>query len=102
MNGILVHYIEIIAKGIEIAGIITIVIGAIIALIHFALDTSYKKLRQNLGKVILLGLEFLVAGDIIATVSIDPNLDQVLTLGLIVLIRIFLSMSLQIELEGKL
>jgi uncharacterized membrane protein len=54
-----------------------------------------------LGKTILLGLEILVATDIIHTVITDPELNQVFALGLIVLIRTFLSLSLQVELEGK-
>lgn len=107
MNENIFHYIEITALGIEIAGILTIIIGAVVSLIRYAFNfqgngRSYRILRQELGKAILLGLEFLVAGDIIATVVIDPNMQQVLTLGLIVLIRTFLSLSLEIELEGKL
>ena len=107
MNIDFAHIIDITAKCIEGIGILTIVVGAIYALARYAFNfqssvRSYKTLRQELGKAILLGLEFLVAGDIIATVVIDPNLQQVLTLGIIVLIRTFLSLSLQIELEGKL
>lgn len=100
-------YIEYVARFTEVIGVITIAFGAVIALIGFSFTTpgkkhSYKILRQNLGKAILLGLEILVAADIIATVVTEPTLDQVLTLSLIVLIRTFLSFSLQIELEGKL
>jgi uncharacterized membrane protein len=61
----------------------------------------FRILRQTLGKSILLGLEILIAADIIATVSTEPTLRSVTILGLIVLIRTFLSMSLQVELEGK-
>ncbi len=59
------------------------------------------ELRRNLGKAILLGLEILIAADIIATVSTDPTMDSVLVLAAIVLIRTFLSFSLEIELEGR-
>jgi len=62
---------------------------------------SYKILKQELGKAILLGLEILVAGDIIATVVTEPTIDRLLALGLIVLIRTFLSISIQVEVEGK-
>jgi uncharacterized membrane protein len=62
----------------------------------------YRRLRQDIGRGILLGLEFLVAADIIRTVAVEPTLDGVLVLGLIVLIRTFLSMALQVELEGRL
>ena len=57
--------------------------------------------RQDLGRAILLGLEFLVAGDIIRTVVVAPTFDNVIVLGLIVPIRTFLSMSLQLELDGR-
>lgn len=59
---------------------------------------SYTAFRQSLGRAILLGLEFLVAGDIIRTVVVSPTIENVVTLGIIVLIRTFLSMSLEIEL----
>jgi len=62
---------------------------------------AYSMYRQDLGRAILLGLEFLVAGDIIRTVVVSPTLDNVLVLGLIVLIRTFLSMALQLEVEGR-
>ncbi|WP_299824632.1 DUF1622 domain-containing protein [uncultured Pontibacter sp.] len=101
------YYIEIIAQAIEAIGVGIIAFGAVIALIRFFFPVwnskikSYKQLRQDLGKAILLGLEILVAADIIATVVTEPTMDRVQTLGLIVLIRTFLSLSLQVELEGK-
>lgn len=61
---------------------------------------AYRVMRQAFGGVILLGLEILVAGDLIRTVAVSPTLDNVLVLGLIVLIRTFLSFSLEIEIEG--
>ncbi len=100
-------YIEYVAKGIEIIGIITIVIGTVLALIKFIFNRqnikprSYKILRQELGKSILLGLEILVAGDIIATVVTEPTMHNVLALGVIVLIRTFLSLSIEVEIKGK-
>jgi len=57
--------------------------------------------RQNLGRSILLGLELLVAGDIVRTVAVAPTLETVLVLALIVLMRTFLSMSLEVELKGR-
>lgn len=101
------YYIEVIARAIEVLGVVIIAIGAAIALVKFVFlkvkdqSDSYKMLRQDLGKAILLGLEILVAADIIATVVTEPTLERVLTLALIVLIRTFLSISLQVELEGK-
>jgi uncharacterized membrane protein len=58
-------------------------------------------LREQIGKAILLGLEILVAGDIISTVAAKPQMDRVLVLGAIVLIRTFLSLSIEVEIEGK-
>jgi len=101
-------YIEPIARIIEGIGVIVIAFGIGIALLRFVLSgvqakskKSYQQLRHDLGKIILLGLEILVAADIIATVVTEPTLNKVLTLGLIVIIRTFLSLSLQVELEGR-
>ena len=85
-----------------------LVVGLLLAF-AFALRTylvtrdgarTYRTLRQTFGGVILLGLEILVAGDLIRTVAIAPTLENVAVLGLIVLIRTFLSFSLEIEIEG--
>jgi uncharacterized membrane protein len=100
------YYVELAALIIEIAGVLVMVIGPFFALYRYFFDqhedgSTYRTFRHDLGKAILLGLEFLVAGDIIATVSTAPTMDNVLVLGLIVLIRTFLSLSLQVELEGK-
>jgi uncharacterized membrane protein len=89
------------------AGVLAIVIGIVAATYRFALTgrrevAGYHQFRQDLGRGILLGLEFLVAADIIRTVAVTPTMQGVLILGLIVLIRTFLSMSLQVELEGRL
>ena len=98
------EFIHIIGTGIELAGVIVILLGALWS-VYLALkctEKRYESFRMNLGKSILLGLELLVAGDIINTVGIKPTMDSVLLLGLIVLIRTFLSFSLSIELEGTL
>jgi hypothetical protein len=58
-------------------------------------------MRQAFGGAILLGLEILVAGDLIRTVAVEPTLDNVIVLGIIVLIRTFLSFSLEIEINGE-
>ena len=88
------------------AGVLAIVLGLLVATFRFAAAhrreaDSYRQFRQDLGRGILLGLEFLVAADIIRTVAVTPTLQGVLILGLIVLIRTFLSMALQVELEGR-
>jgi uncharacterized membrane protein len=64
-------------------------------------DVAYRKCRENLGRAILLGLEFLVAGDIIRTVAISPSFESVGVLAAIVLIRTFLSATLTVEIEGR-
>jgi len=101
------HYIELIAKVIEAAGVLIIAGGSLFFIIRYFIfllmskDSSFAGLRHELGKAILLGLEILVAADIIATVSTEPTMNSVLVLAVIVLIRTFLSFSLQVELEGK-
>jgi uncharacterized membrane protein len=63
-------------------------------------EAAYKLMRQTFGGVLLLSLEILVAGDLIRTVAVAPTLDNVIVLGIIVLIRTFLSFSLEIEIDG--
>ena len=100
-------YIDYIAAIVEGIGVLTIFAGTVIALIRFIIHqkkevhNTYVTLRQSVGKAILLGLEILIAADIMATVVTEPTLKSVSILGLIVLIRTFLSLSLQVELEGK-
>jgi uncharacterized membrane protein len=102
------EYITITARILEAIGVGVITLGVLISLILYSYhatikrDDSYKMVRRKIGKAILLGLEILVAADIIATVVTEPNLKSIVILGIIILIRILLSFSLQIELEGKL
>lgn len=104
---ILAHYIDLIAKIVEVIGVLIMFFGLFFAFYRgirlsggFNHDT-YVEIRQTVGKSILLGLEVLIAADIMATVVTEPTLRSVLVLGFIVLIRTFLSLSLQIELEGR-
>jgi uncharacterized membrane protein len=97
-------YISYAARIIEVIGVATIIIGVVIAFVRFVFKNEpekYYSLRQELGKGILLGLEILVAGDIIATVVTEPTMGRVLTLAVIVLIRTFLSLSIEVEIKGK-
>ncbi len=100
------YLMEVIGTGVDAVGVVIIVAGAIIATARFVFhmqgtpERSYRRYRQELGRAILLGLEFLVAGDIIRTVVVAPTLENVFVLGLIVLIRTFLSMALEVELAG--
>jgi uncharacterized membrane protein len=97
-----------IAQGFEALGAATLVIGvfwsAVLAIAAWRRTRSgqdvFWALRRSFGASLLLGLEILVAADLIRTVAVAPSLDNVLVLGLIVLIRTFLSFSLETEIEG--
>ena len=90
------------------AGVGVIVLGALVALVQALLQlrgadggSAYHAFRQKLGRAILLGLELLVAADIIGTVAVEPSIENVAILAAIVLIRTFLSISLTVEIEGR-
>lgn len=99
---------EIIGTAVDGVGVVIVAAGAIVATVRLlsrrAQHTGnyYSSYRQDIGRAILLGLEFLIAGDIIRTVVVAPTIQNVVVLGLIVLIRTFLSLSLQMEIEGRL
>lgn len=98
-----------IATVIEVAGVGLIVIGAAIATVLYlragfgaqGWEEAYKRYRANLGRGILLGLELLVAADIVGTVAVTPTFESLGVLAAIVLIRTFLSVSLEVEIEGR-
>jgi uncharacterized membrane protein len=102
----LVHWTT---RAIEAAGIAAIVLGILLASVRFAIRRirggagrlTFQTYRGDVGRAILLGLEFLVAADIIATVAIDPTLESVAVLAGIVTIRTFLSIALEVEIEGR-
>ena len=93
---------------IEAVGVIIIVVGIVLSAIWFvgrlrrleSLD-AYQQFRQDLARSIILGLEFLIAGDIIRTVTVEPTLTAAAVLALIVLIRVMLSLMLEFEIEGR-
>lgn len=99
--------IETVGKVIDAAGVTAMVVGAIIGSVIAAVglvhsrSNVYRDYRRFLGRSILLGLELLVAADIIRTVAITPTLESVAVLGAIVLIRTFLSLSLELEISGR-
>ena len=100
---------ELVVHGFEIGGVAILVLGSLSALVTAAFSyrsvggmQAYAEVRRNVGRAILLGLEFLIIADIVLTITIDPTLESALALGLIVLVRTFLSFSLEIELEGAL
>jgi len=102
--------IEWVTRLLEAAGLAAIVIGAGASTVRYFIDLSRPRdpdrdpfgcYRSGLGRSILLGLEFLVAADIVHTLAIEPTLDSLVVLAGIVLIRTFLSFSLEVELEGR-
>lgn len=99
---------EVVTRAVEVIGVALILCGAIAATVRFVLawrtarfDDTYRGYRRDLGRAILLGLEFLVAGDIISTVAVDPTFRSVGVLAGIVAIRTFLSFSLEVEIDGR-
>jgi uncharacterized membrane protein len=100
------HFVAVSGRVIEILGVAVMLGGVLAATIYFFVahadfEARYEQYRRNLGRAILLGLEFLVAGDIINTVAIHPDMRNALTLGVIVLIRTVLSFALETELNGR-
>jgi uncharacterized membrane protein len=100
---------EWVVDGFEIAGVAILVGGSILAFASavgvYRRDgrrAAYERARQDIGRAILLGLEILIIADIVLTITVDRTFDSALTLGLIVLVRTFLSFSLEVELDGAL
>ena len=100
----------VVAVAFEVIGVLAMTVGFIIAVVLGIRSlqrgeggrAAFTVLRTTLGAAILLGLEVLVAADLIRTITSNPSLEGALTLGLIVLIRTILSMSIQVEIEGTL
>jgi len=96
------------AHGVELVGVFVLLAGAALAGIAFArrlaggvgFESAYQFLRMDLGRAILLGLELLVIGDIIGTVAVKPTLQNLGVLAVIVTIRTFLSVVLELEVSG--
>ncbi len=102
------QFISDVVKVVEATGAAIMIVGGLWALVYFAISTArrtrgidaYQQLRQRLGRAILLGLEVLIVGDIVRTIIVDPTLESVAVLGVIVIIRIVLSFSLEVEIDG--
>jgi uncharacterized membrane protein len=100
--------IEHIVRVVEGVGAGIMILGGLGAFAAFAYQTlhaetaprSYQALRRNLGRCILLGLEVLIVADIVRTIIVDTTFESVAALGLIVVIRIILSFSLEVEIDG--
>ncbi|WP_072687996.1 DUF1622 domain-containing protein [Rhodococcus marinonascens] len=103
-----VRFFEVATQSFEVLGVLSMVLGFLFAFILAARAwkrtsdgaQAFKTLRESLGGAILLGLELLVAADIVKTVTSTPSLTDAAVLGVIVLIRTVLSLSIEIEIEG--
>ncbi|HES75856.1 MAG TPA: DUF1622 domain-containing protein [bacterium] len=100
--------VSIAGYAIEASGVLVVMLGSILATYTFVRSVrtlpdgvAYTSYRRQLGRSIILGLEFLIAGDIIRTVVVENTIESILILGLIVLIRTFLSVTLHLEIEGR-
>lgn len=94
-----------IAKAFEVVGVLIIVVGALYALVVALrdfrhLNQFFSDVRREFGRPLILGLEILVAADIIKTITVDPSFESVAVLGILVAVRIALSFSLDIEVDG--
>lgn len=98
-----------VGQAVDIAGVIVMVLGLLLATVAFLARrwrggdalASYHAYRQGVGRAILLGLEILVAADIIRTIAVEPSFRGLGVLAVIVLIRTFLSATLELEIEGR-
>jgi uncharacterized membrane protein len=96
-----------VVRVVEAAGAAIMILGAVAAFVASVLGrrvtptgTRYEALRRTLGRVILLGLEVLIIGDIVRTLTVEPTLESVAVLAAVVLIRIVLSFSIEVEIDG--
>jgi uncharacterized membrane protein len=105
----ILEWIEYAALAVEVLAVLIIVVTIFYAMIEYMIkgirahniEYRYQELKVSLGKALLLGLEILVAADVIRTVALEATIESVVTLGLLVLIRTFLSWALVVEIEGR-
>lgn len=99
--------IAVVGQLLEAAAVVVIVIGFLFAAMRYlghlwgGEPDAFRTFRRGLGRTRLLGIEVLIAGDLVRTVAVHPSLENVLALAVIVLIRTFLSISIQVELDGR-
>ncbi len=99
--------VALVSRVIEFSGVVILVLGLLTATARYLFVSSeadispYRQYRRDIGRGILLGLEVLVAADIISTVTISPTLESVFVLAIVVLVRTFLSFSIEYEIEGR-
>ncbi|MGW5362037.1 DUF1622 domain-containing protein [Actinopolymorpha pittospori] len=101
------HIADLVGRGVDGVGVAVIVVGVLVATVAAVVRLArrdagvYQAYRRRLGRSILLGPEFLVAGDIIRTVAVAPTFTSVGTLAVIVAVRTLLSFSLELEITGR-
>lgn len=103
------NWLRLIALLIEVGAVTVLVLGALAASFFFVMDlrksesfeVAFHRYRVSLARSLLLAVELLVAADLIGTVVVEPTIENLAVLGLIVLIRTFLSFSLEVEIEGR-
>lgn len=101
-------FFETVATTFEVAGVVAMAVGFVVAIVLGARSlivgrdgiTAFRTLRDSIGLAILLGLEILVAADLVRTVTSTPSLTDAIVLAIVVLIRTVLSFSLQVEIDG--
>ena len=95
--------IEVLAVAVIVAGVVIVVFtrGTVRYLFRLKQHGALQSYKQQLGKPLLLGLELLVAADVVRTVALEPTLTNVAVLGMLVLVRTVLSWSLEVEIEGR-
>ena len=108
MDSLLAETLHWTTRGIEVAGVLVILVGLAAGTVGYLTgprgqdpEERFRLYRARLGRSILLGLEFLVAADIVNTVAVEPSLDSLAVLAGIVAVRTFLSLSLEVEIEGR-
>lgn len=103
------YTVELVGSAFELAGVAVLALGSVFAFVRFLVfpfrshdsTLAYRHLRLYLGRSIMIGLELLIAADIIHSVAVDPTIATVGVLGLIVLVRTFLSWSIDVEINGE-
>lgn len=102
------QFIDLVAEVFGLVGVGIILVGFLVSVVHLARlwpranpSVAYVTIRSSFGRSILLGLEVLVAGDIIRTVALKPAIMNLSVLGLLVAIRTFLAWSLEVEIDGR-
>ena len=105
-NNVPTQIVNLTARALELVGVAVIAVGFIYsgarALAHFSQKkpTPFETMKVSIGKSLQLGLELLVAADIISTVTVEPTREKIISLGLLIVVRTFLSWSIAVEIEG--